>query len=109
METMKKFIFTDENTGKRYIIPLLSGIMDTNKLFESDAFNHIISPQVEKWEFIYGIHDWSTENRDEIIGYTSYEVQPEQINKLIEEWRILLVKAGYSIGKTKILSRRRKL
>ena len=37
----------------------------------------------------YGVHDWYTSPSDEVfgIGYTTYEVAPELIDRVMADWR----------------------
>jgi hypothetical protein len=100
---MKKFVFRDQLTGMKYIIPLLDGpVMDSNQLLDSFYYNRIM-PEIESrnLEIKYGIHDFNTESDDELFGFTSYEIEtPEAWKELMLIWRDILVLLGYKIGET---------
>lgn len=53
----------------------------------------------EKSEDLYGIHDVSFRPDNELFGFTSYEVEEENIPKIMENYRNLFIKEGYKVDK----------
>ncbi len=46
----------------------------------------------------YGVHDFVTSGEHELIGFTSYEVEPEKWMQLVETWRTFFVEQGIAVG-----------
>ena len=49
--------------------------------------------KTEELEMTYGVHDWSSGPVDDVIGigYSTYEVEVENIDNLMNEWREFFV------------------
>lgn len=55
-----------------------------------------------KLEHVFGVHDFSADESDNLIGFTTYEVVPlKRAKELISVWKEILVAAGFKLGKTK--------
>ncbi|KVP97054.1 hypothetical protein WJ97_14645 [Burkholderia ubonensis] len=54
---------------------------------------------VDELEGEYGVHDWSTRPSQEVeaIGFTSYEVEPDDEKTLLERWQAWFVSKGATV------------
>jgi hypothetical protein len=101
---MKQFVFRDEITGKKYVIPIISG-----PDIDEDFFYDKVIPEIEKrkLESRYGIHDYNTAGEDEVLGFTTYEVGQGYTeggwDGLMGEWKEILVRLGFEVGELEII------
>lgn len=107
----KKFIFKDEISGRKYILPLGGDMAEG--LQYGGPWNYVIIPD-ELWDKIvsdieargletkFGIHDVSCNGKDEILGFTSYEVEEKQFPELMSIWKEMLISYGFEVGELKI-------
>ncbi len=89
------FWFGEHNYGEIHELPIEGYDQDIHL----DAiYNELNSRDLET---VYGIHDWSTSERDdeviEDIGFTTYEVDKEKVAKLLEIWKEILTNVGIKI------------
>lgn len=46
----------------------------------------------------YGVHDFVTIGQEELIGYTSYEVEPQNTDKVMELWHKFFADHGVEVA-----------
>ena len=46
----------------------------------------------------YGVHDFATSGEHELIGFHSYEVEPEKWMELMQKWRMFFVEQNVPVG-----------
>lgn len=101
MNSCTKFVFRDQLTKTRYVIPLLDGpIMDQMEFFDSDLFDEKILPEIEKrgLEIKFGVHDVLS-FKDELLGFTTYEIEEtEKWDELLAIWSEIFISLGYKVG-----------
>lgn len=73
--------------------PLFTGL---NALDFNEFTELMYDAVVDDLESEFGVHDWSTSPNLDIdaIGFTSYEVEPDQVLVLLERWRTWFVSKG---------------
>ena len=54
---------------------------------------------VDEFESRYGVHDWSTSPDDRVhaIGFSSYEVEQDKVDELMEGWRQHFITKGLEV------------
>jgi hypothetical protein len=97
------FVFVDEVTHQKYSIELLSpppGITFEEIIKYNDFFDDIIIPQIEKHdlETRFGVHYFSAQFQHEIIGFTTYEVEEDKWDELMNIWLTILHEVGFKTG-----------
>lgn len=108
-----KFVFLNEETEDKHIIPILeipdlydpdNPDSDICDLYD-DLYDKIRGRDLETR---YGVHDFSTHGKYELIGYTSYEIASDQYGDLMKEWTEILGELGFKVGQWKYLLRQQK-
>ncbi len=89
------FQLRDENTNRGYGFT----IDMTSEDFDEFVYNCSESWGMAKIETDYGVQD--AEGGDGFIGFTSYEIKPEDYPKVLTIYRITFEDAGYTLGKSK--------
>ena len=46
----------------------------------------------------YGVHDFITEGEDQLFGYDTYEIEPQNIATVMDGWRDFFIDRGYQCG-----------
>jgi len=92
-----EFHFPDD-TSRRCELPI-RWIMPEDEDFVERLYDEI---DVRRLETRFGIHDFNTNQTDDIniyeaIGYTSYEVDKNKVSALLKEWEQILTKLGIPI------------
>lgn len=95
------FNFYNENTEENHFFGfeiknieyILSKINKNN--FE-EMVGHIYENDFDDIESDYGVHDWSTSPSESVdsIGFTSYEIESEHWNTVLEKWRDVFNRLG---------------
>ncbi len=65
---------------------------------EQDSLYELITETIESK---YGVHDWSSSPNPQVdaIGYTTYEVEKQNISQVMQEWKNQIEKTGSSCSK----------
>ena len=100
------FTFSLEDTDKEITYgfnvenPLTFYKMLGGETFE-DVEDGIYDEITQELESNFGVHDWSSSpnNNVDAIGYTTYEVEKNDISKLMTAWHNEFIKAGCSCSK----------
>lgn len=85
--TIKSFVFFNENTKERYVLPVINGKNLKNIFEDIDSEFHIFSQNIE---FQFGeqyIYDG-----EDFVGWMSHEIQPENWGLIIEMYRQFFIK-----------------
>lgn len=102
-----RFVFFDEETEEKYIIPIL----EIPNLYDPDNPDSDICDLYDclydkiegrELETRYGVHDFSTHGKYELIGYTSYEIPSDKYGDLMREWTEILEELGFKVGQWKV-------
>lgn len=74
-------------------MPFYKSLNATNFEDIQENFYNTITEDIESR---YGVHDWSSGPSDDVdgIGYCTYEVEEENIQKLMNEWHEVFTKTG---------------
>lgn len=101
MKSIFKFYFSVDEKFKSIIAYFIINEDKNNSEIKKivDTPNSDFYKLTEKSEDLYGIHDVSFCPDDELFGFTSYEVEEENIPKIMENYRNLFIKEGYEVDK----------
>lgn len=87
------FAGADEQPGVTYgfVVPDAAAVFEK---FSASDFESMVEKiydlgTVDKIESAFGVHDWSTSPSLEVdaVGFSTYEVEPDQISTVMELWR----------------------
>lgn len=88
----KKFKFYDQNTKKTWWFDIISGIEHIPEV----ELDYLVDDLIEDGEYLesqYGVHDIGF-NREDLLGFTSYEIKEEDYPKVMSEWRDIFYARG---------------
>lgn len=95
----KRFVFHDTNTGKSWCFDVTGnenlGEMETEYMRDNlidDSHNY----NGEDLEDTYGVHDVAFDENTDILGFFSYEVSENKYSELMEKWKDIFTKRGYT-------------
>ncbi|KVP17415.1 hypothetical protein [Burkholderia ubonensis] len=96
------FSFQDGDAARTYgfIVRNVSMLLAALNAEDFSAFTELLYDDiVDELEGEYGVHDWSTRPSQEVeaIGFTSYEVEPEDEKTLLERWQAWFVSKGATV------------
>lgn len=108
------FVFRNELTNEKWIIPILSYLGDSPPLaFGDPRLDDLIEQaciecEKRKLEYDYGVHDYETSGEYELIGFTSYAIDNDKYSELIEIWKFILIQLGFEVGEKKLIQQQKK-
>lgn len=96
------FAFLEGDTARTYgfIVRNRSMLQAALNAEDFSVFTELLYDDiVDQLEGEYGVHDWATRPSDEVeaIGFTSYEVEPDDENTLLERWQAWFVSKGATV------------
>ena len=98
------FVFRNELTNEKWIIPIFSYPGDIEDLIEQaleECEKRNLEGNIE--ENSYGVHDYYTSGEYELIGFTSSEVDNDKYPELIEIWKSILIQLGFEVGEKSLV------
>ena len=103
------FVFRNELTNEKWIIPILSYLGDSTPLaFGDPRLDDLIEQACiecdkRNLELDYGVHDYETSGEYELIGFTSYAIDNDKYSELIEIWKSILIQLGFEVGEKRLV------
>lgn len=93
---MYRFVFSmqhEDDSVVVYYIPLALSDKAAAAARDNilDGSSDIYNDYVSDLESEYGVHDFVTEGDYELIGYCSYEIDPDKEQELMRKWRDVLI------------------
>lgn len=84
---VKLFQFTNLNKDSyERLVAMVDQEQEDYEIFRDDT------------ESDYGVHDFSTTGDEELVGFSSYEVEPSKTDKVINDWRQFFTGQGFCVG-----------
>lgn len=102
-----KFVFefaAENDDGSDIVITKSFNVIATTKKLQELKKDidmgrcQVFNDKVEELEDDYGIHDVSFDPTDSFYGFTTYEVELDLIEELINQWKEFFIEKGFEIG-----------